>query len=332
MRRILFILVFLITAGAVLGIGACFWGYQQYVGQGPLLKETFFIVEEGQNVSRIASRLADESIIIEPLFFRVAARLTRTDTKLQAGEYRFDPGASIRDVLDALAGGAIYHRRFTVPEGLTSWQVVEILNETEGLAGEIKDIPKEGSLLPETYNFAHGETKQKKIEQMQQAMAETLNTLWRDRPNDAPVLNKGEVVILASIVEKETGVAGERRRIAGVFINRLKKGMKLQTDPTVIYAITGGEIQDEGKGPLGRRLLTKDLQYESPYNTYKYPGLPPGPIANPGRASIEAVLNPEEHGYYYFVADGTGGHVFSKTLEEHNRNVANWRKIRRAQQ
>ena len=187
------------------------------------------------------------------------------------------------------------------------------------------------SLLPETYNFTRGETRQDLLIKMQQAMSETLDALWQARTDAAPVLSRGEIVILASIVEKETAVPDERRRIAGVFINRLNKGIPLQTDPTVIYAITGGKIRNEGQGPLGRRLLSKDLKFESPYNTYKYPGLPPGPIANPGRAALAAVLDPEKNEYYYFVANGSGGHVFSKTLEEHNRNAANWRKIRKQQ-
>ena len=186
-------------------------------------------------------------------------------------------------------------------------------------------------MLPETYLYMRGESREERIAMMQAAMEETLDALWRNRAKDLPEISKGEAVILASIVEKETAVDSERKRIAGVFWNRLKRGMRLQTDPTVIYAITEGKIQDEGQGPLGRRLLKKDLDVESPYNTYKYPGLPPGPIANPGRASLEAVLNPEKNDFLYFVADGAGGHVFSKTLEEHNQNVAKWRKIRKQQ-
>ena len=161
-------------------------------------------------------------------------------------------------------------------------------------------------------------------------MTRAIEELWPQRDKDLPFKTKEEAIILASIVEKETGVAKERKKVAGVFINRLRIGMALQTDPTVIYAITRGKHEDGGKGPLGRRLLKKDLQIDDRYNTYKYPGLPPGPIANPGRASIEAVLNPAEHGYFYFVADGSGGHAFGKTLADHNANVAKWRKFRRA--
>jgi UPF0755 protein len=192
----------------------------------------------------------------------------------------------------------------------------------------LTSIPEEGSLLPETYHYMKTDTRQNVIEQMQAAMKKAQDDLWPTRVPDLPVVNMSEVMVLASIVEKETGVPDERRKVAGVFINRLKRGMPLQSDPTAIYALTKGEIKDDGMGPLGRRLLRKDLEIDSPYNTYKYPGLPPGPICNPGRESIAAVLNPETHNYVYFVADGTGGHVFAETLAEHESNVAKWRKIR----
>ena len=217
----------------------------------------------------------------------------------------------------------------------------------EDLSGEIAATPPEGSLLPNTYDYKLDEQRQDILGRMSQAMVDEVYEFcslpdlqppsiaaWYDQTCEglpAPLETIGDVITLASIVEKETAVPSERRRVAGVFMNRLKKGMALQTDPTVIYAITKGEHKNDGKGPLGRRLLSKDLQIDSPYNTYKYPGLPPGPIANPGKASIEAVLNPEKHNYIYFVADGAGGHVFAKTLKEHNANVAKWRKIRREQ-
>ena len=175
------------------------------------------------------------------------------------------------------------------------------------------------------------DTRQSIIDQMQTAMKKTQDDLWPTRKPDLPVMNMVEVMTLASIVEKETGVATERRKVAGVFINRLKRGMKLQSDPTAIYALTKGEVRDDGMGPLGRRLLRKDLEIDSPYNTYKYPGLPPGPICNPGYDSIAAVLDPEVHNFIYFVADGTGGHVFAETLAGHEENVSKWRKIRAQQ-
>lgn len=310
---------------------AAFWGCAQYTKEGPLPEERLFTVQKGEGVSAIAAHLAAQGVIAQPYVFMAAVRLGGKEKSLKAGEYRFEKGASMQAVLKALESGDVFLRQFTIPEGLTSWQVVQILNDIPALSGEIATLPPEGSLLPETYSYVSGETRQDKIEQMQKAMDEALEQLWQERSSDAPVLTKKEAVILASIVEKETAVPGERARIAGVFINRLEKGMKLQTDPTVIYAITHGKIRNEGQGPLGRRLLSKDLQFESPYNTYKYPGLPPGPIANPGYESLKAVLNPEKHDFYYFVADGTGGHVFSASLREHNANADQWRKIRKEQ-
>lgn len=310
------------------------WGWRHYTAPGPLTEQRFFVVEKGSGVSAIAAALADKKIIDadDILLFRFAARVGNVHTKLKAGEYEFPARVSIRNILDKLARGEIYQRRVTVREGLTSWQVVNILNESKELSGDkIMEIPPEGSLLPETYSYVIGDTRQAKIGEMKKAMEEALYELWRERDETIPILSEAEAIILASIVEKETGVASERARIAGVFENRLRRGIPLQTDPTVIYAITGGKIQDNGMGPLGRRLLRDDLDFASPYNTYKNPGLPPGPICNPGRDSIKAVLNPEKHNYIYFVADGTGGHVFAETLDEHNRNVEKWRKIRKEQ-
>jgi UPF0755 protein len=255
--------------------------------------------------------------------------VTGQQAALKAGEYKFSPGVSLGSVVAKLARGDVFRRVFTVAEGLTSWQVQEILDHTEGLTGELKETPPEGSLLPQTYQYMAGDTKQTAVLDMQKAMNDTIDLLWSGRDADIPISTPQEAVTLASIVEKETGVATERARIAGLFENRLKAGVALQSDPTVIYALTKGHIQTGGMGPLGRRLLAKDLEIDSPYNTYKNPGLPPGPIANPGKDALVAVLHPEHNDYMYFVADGTGGHVFAKTLEEHNENVAKWRKIRR---
>lgn len=333
MRRIfLSLMVFIFSAALIGGVALSGWVYQEYHKSVPLQEPVLHVVKQGHGLNRIAGELATENIITQPLVFRLAAHLQKKETALHAGEYEFLPGMSMADILGKIVAGDVYQRNITIPEGLTSWQVVQMLNRAEGLRGEIADIPAEGSLLPETYSYHYGESRQDKILRMQKAMREEVARLWPQRADDLPLLSAREAVILASIVEKETGVASERRRVAGVFINRLRKGMKLQTDPTVIYAITGGQIEDQGQGPLGRRILTKDLQYDSPYNTYRYEGLPPGPIANPGRESLAAVLNPEPHGYYYFVADGTGGHEFGRTLEEHNRNVARWRRIRAARE
>ena len=308
----------------------CSLGAYAYLSPGPLAAAKLVLIERGSGVSRIAEKLEQDSVIHNALLFKIAVRLTQGQGTLKAGEYDIPAFAPMAAVLQMLRDGQVYERKFTVPEGLTGWQIVALLRNIPELEGEVKDSPPEGSLLPETYHFVSGDTRQDQIAHMQKAMRQTLETLWPGRAEDLPFDTKKEALILASIIEKETGVASERKRIAGVFVNRLRKGMPLQTDPTVIYALTGGKIQDEGKGPLGRRLLRKDLQVESPYNTYRYPGLPPGPIANPGRAALEAALQPERHDYLYFVADGTGGHIFSKTLSEHNRNAAKWRRIRKS--
>lgn len=316
---------------------------------GPLSEPKLFEVERGASSGRIAERLLYEGAIHDMHVFKIAARITGAHSELKAGEYELKPGMSTRDIINLLRDGKTFSRRFTIPEGRTSYEIVQILNNIEELSGEITKIPEEGSLLPETYDYRLGEDRNKIIARLESEMEKVIlpaclilleriagttlkNFLDMEcTPAPPPLKTIRDVLTLASIVEKEAGAADERKRVAGVFINRLKSGIALQTDPTVIYAITKGKHKNEGRGPLGRRLLKKDLEIDSPYNTYKYPGLPPGPIANPGRAAIKAVLDPEQHEYIYFVADGTGGHIFAKTLEEHNRNVANWRKIRKQQ-
>ena len=297
-----------------------------YLSPSQLLESKLVLIERGQGVSAIANTLNKENVISQPVLFKIVARFSDS---LKAGEYEFPAQISMAEVVRMMEEGNVFDRKITIPEGLTSYQIVRLLNARDDLEGEVKDIPKEGSLLPDTYHFVSGESGQDKINQMQSAMIKVIDDLWETRAKDLPIKTKHEAIILASIVEKETGIAGERARVAGVFINRLKRGIALQTDPTVIYAITKGKMKDAGKGPLGRRLLRKDLKINSPYNTYKNAGLPPGPIANPGYAAIKATLNPETHDYIFFVADGTGGHAFAKTLSEHNRNVTNWRKVRR---
>jgi UPF0755 protein len=289
----------------------------------------FVVVEPGSSLGRIAGNLEAQGAITHPYVFKIAARIAGVQSQLKAGEYRLEPGMSQKEIMDLLVSGKVYLRKVTIPEGLTSHQIVEILKDNDELAGEIETVPPEGTLLPETYSFSRSETRTDIIGRMSESMKAAIGQLWEERAEGLPVSTPMEAITLASIVEKETGVPEERARIAGVFINRLKKGIPLQSDPTVIYAMTEGRHQDNGKGPLGRRLLRKDLEMDSPYNTYKNAGLPPGPIANPGKDALAAVLNTEEHDFLYFVADGTGGHVFAKTLEEHNRNVAEWRKIRK---
>jgi UPF0755 protein len=328
MRFFLSLLAFWMAACIIVGGGGALWVWSAYKGPGPAQDIKQVLVGRGDGVKTIADTLSNSGVISSKFVFMMAARATGKARLLKAGEYEFQPHMAMRDVLDKMAKGEVLVRQVTIPEGLTSWQVVQILQANDKLNGDITDIPAEGSLLPETYSFVRGDSRQSVIDHMKQAMTKTLAALWQARDQNIPLSSDAQAVTLASVVEKETGVASERPRIAGVFINRLQKNMPLQSDPTVIYALTQGKIEDKGQGPLGRRLLTADLDIESPYNTYKHPGLPSGPIANPGAASLAAVLKPEKNDYLYFVADGKGGHVFAATLEEHNRNVAEWRKLR----
>lgn len=295
---------------------------------GPLPETSIILIERGKGVSAIGKILEDSGVVSSALVFKIIAALDKDKRPLKAGEYEFTARMSLRDALKMMREGKIYDRKVTIPEGMTSWQIVETLKSLPDMQGEILEVPGEGTLLPETYHYIKNQNRAEILLQMSAAMGKVMGDLWPTRVDGLPIQSPLEAMILASIVEKETGVAHERARIAGVFINRLRRGIPLQSDPTVIYVMTKGEIQNAGQGPIGRRLLTKDLGIDSPYNTYLYSGLPPGPIANPGKAAIEAVLRPEVHDYLYFVADGTGGHVFARTLEEHNRNVAHWRKIR----
>jgi UPF0755 protein len=329
MKQIFLSLLSIFSLGVIALAIAGWWGANQYLSAGPLGETKYVLIKQGSGVSQIAQKLYGEKVISNPLIFKAMARFSDT---LKAGEYEFPAGITMKAAMEKLQEGEVYSRKFTIPEGLTSYQIVKILNAQEGLSGDISSIPAEGSLLPDTYLFSSNETRSDKIKQMQSGMTKALDELWESRADGLPIKTKKEALILASIVEKETGVGLERSKVAGVFINRLKINMPLQTDPTVIYALTMGKMKDDGKGPLGRRLLRKDLKVDSPYNTYKNRGLPPGPICNPGRAAIEATLNPQVHDYIYFVADGTGGHAFGRNLKEHNANVAKWRKIRKSQQ
>lgn len=298
------------------------WGRAKFERPGPLERETTAILAPGMGLADIAATLAEKGMIESPLLFVLGVRLLGAERRLKAGEYAFPAGVSAREVADLLVSGRTVVRRITVPEGMTSMQVVAQLEATEGLTGSIERVPEEGSLLPETYHFSFGDRRQDLLAWMQDEMPATLMELWAERAPNLPFTGPREALILASIVEKETALENERRRIAAVFINRLKRGMRLEADPTVVYGIAAGS------GALDRSLTHEDLERETPYNTYLISGLPPGPIANPGRAAIAAVLNPAETDELYFVADGKGGHVFAVTLEEHNRNVARWRALR----
>ena len=333
MKRLFLNTISFLMAAALLG-GALIvaWSYHLYKAPAERTgEETFFLIERGDTLRSIARNLSAEDLISNETVFRMSARFRGLESRFQAGEYKIPPQATMETLQNLFVSGKTFSRQITIPEGLTSWQIVQIINQVPAMKGEIADIPAEGTLLPETYAYQRTDTREGLIARMQENMTAAIDGLWDGRVRGLPFDSKEEAIVLASIVEKETAVAAERAKVAGVFINRLHKGMKLQSDPTVIYALTNGQIQNTGQGPLGRRLLRKDLTIPSPYNTYANEGLPPAPIANPGLASMASVLNPEEHDYLYFVADGTGGHVFAKTLKEHNNNVNKWRKIRRQQ-
>jgi len=312
---------------ALAGLLACGGGFFYIKGKahapGLNTQSTRVLIEPGLGVSAIAARLKTADVIAQPLVFRIWARLTEAHTRLRAGEYDLPARASVVDVLNILQSGKTVVHKLTIAEGLTVTEALLIVQDAEGLEGPITSIPNEGWLLPETYHFAWGETRNDLIGRMADDMGEVLARVWDQRPQDYPLKSAEEVLILASIVEKETGIAAERAKIAAVFFNRLKRGMRLQSDPTVVYALT------DGGGALGRALNREDLKIDSPYNTYRVFGLPPAPIANPGRAALEAVVHPDTTSALYFVADGSGGHVFANTLKEHNKNVQKWRVIKR---
>ncbi len=283
-------------------------------------------IKPGTSSFSIAEQLVQKGVLSYPWFFLAAQYLHYPKKKLKAGEYLISKTASPWAIINQMSEGRTVIRKLTIPEGLMVSQIVSILENTDSLSGEITSIPPEGTLLPETYSYSYGDDRQKLLSNMQRAMTNLMNELWPQKVSKNPhTATPHHALVLASIVEKETKLPTERRRVASVFLNRLKIGMRLQADPTVIYAIT------EGKHVLERGLTKKDLQIESPFNTYTVTGLPPSPIACPGRAAIEAVLNPETTKDLYFVADGTGGHVFSSNLKDHNQRVTTWRKISRRQ-
>ncbi len=308
---LLFLLALLAGAGAILAV----------LMPGPATERQTIIIPHQSGLRGIGTVLAENGQILHPLVFILPAKLMSED-KLQTGEYEFPPALSVVDIIALLRAGKTVTHKITIPEGLTNAAVGKLLEGEALLSETLRDLPSEGLLFPATYHYKYGDSRNALTAQMRQMAQETLNALWSKRVPNLPLATPEQALTLASIIEKETGVPTERRRVAGVFINRLRKGMKLQSDPTVIFALT------QGKAPLGRSLTGTDLAFLSPYNTYAVVGLPPGPIANPGRAALEAALQPETHDLLYFVADGTGGHAFAKTLDEHNRNVAAWRKLR----
>ena len=324
MGRTLKILASFSSVTAVVLGGAVLWGNAQFKQPGPLKTETTVIIERGAGVNAITRDLHRAGVLARPLVFRIAARYSASDNPLKAGEYAFPQGISPQAVLKMLQSGTTVVRRVTLAEGLRTAEILSLLAQTQGLTGIVKPTPGEGTLLPETYHFSLGDKRGDIVRRMAKAMDVLLANLWLARDEGLPLKSPEQAMTLASIVEKETAVAAERPRIAAVFLNRLKKGMRLQSDPTVVYGLTGG------KRPLGRALSRDDLKTPMPYNTYLIDGLPPGPICNPGAASLEAVFRPARTEDLYFVADGSGGHVFSATLKEHNKNVAKWRKLNKS--
>lgn len=289
-------------------------------GAGPHDDTRRVYLERGVSLGGVAARLDNAGALRSSLVFRLYVRLRGDAGRLRAGEFDVPPHASMHEVLDILLRGDVVLHKITFAEGLTSQQIINQMRGEDVLVG-IVDTPAEGTLLPETYAVPRGMTRVALVQKMQQAQTEVINALWPKRQKNLPLKTKQQALILASIVERETGVGSERPLVAAAFINRLKKRMRLQSDPTIIYGIVGG------KGKLGRPIRRSEIRRKTPYNTYRINGLPPTPIANAGRASIAAVLNPASSKVLYFVADGTGGHVFAETLAEHNRNVRRWRQI-----
>lgn len=314
---------FLMIIALGLGIlGASF--NSKFLAPGPFKDERTVLIPPRSGVNDIAEILKRNELIEDTTVFRIGTYVNRGNEDLKAGEYLIPKAASMRQIIDILRSGQSIQYGITIPEGLTSFQIVQRLREVDVLAGEIRQIPPEGSLLPDTYRVTRGTGREAVVLIMQRAQRRVLEDAWKRRQPNLPLRSADELLVLASIVERETGQRSERPRVAAVFVNRLNKRIRLQSDPTTIYGIVGGQ------GTLGRGLTRSEIDRATPYNTYVIAGLPPTPIANPGREAIEAAANPARSNDLYFVADGTGGHTFSETLDQHNRAVARWRGIERS--
>lgn len=318
-RLIAPLLAIVLAVGLAVG-GGYLWFLSWLDAPGPVSRETLVLVPRGSGVTVIAQRLQQENVVSDQRLLELGAWYTGTAGALKAGEYLFAPGDTPRAVLERIAAGRVFVRRLTIAEGLTSMEIRQLVTGAEALSGEWPATPvAEGTLLPETYHYVFGDGRAELVARMRKAQADLLAELWPKRVNGLPLQNEAQAVILASIVEAETPIPAERAKVAGVYLNRLKRGMKLQADPTVAYGITKGEMD------LPRPLTRADLAQPSAWNTYVIDGLPPTPINHPGRASLAAVLQPEAHDFLYFVADGKGGHLFATTYEQHLRNVAAYR-------
>lgn len=316
MKKLLFLCVFISVTTAFLYI------YLNYIFNSTISvsSEVIFQIEKGDSLNKIAHNLKENNLIREKWKFILYSKINRLYPQVKAGEYLINDDVSIKSLADLLSSGKVFHRKLTIPEGVTSFEAMRIINENEFLTGDFVEF-SEGEILPETYTFSKGSSRKSIVDKAKEALNNTLEKAWNQKIENLPIKSKRELLILASIIEKETGLPEERAQVASVFINRLKLGMLLQTDPTVIYAVT------LGKEELNRPIYKKDLEIDSPYNTYKYAGLPPTPICNPGKDAIWAASHPDNTPYLYFVASGTGGHNFAKSLSEHNKNVRTWRKI-----
>jgi UPF0755 protein len=307
----------------LLGTGAAYYYGRKIVeAPGPLQEDKTVVIPSRAGMTDIADVLQREGVIDSNRWAFVGAVFAlRAHANMKPGEYAFQKKASLRDVIGTIVEGKVVQHSVTIPEGLTSEQIVTRLTDNDLFSGAVREIPREGTLLPETYKFPRGTTREQVIQRMQSAQKRIVAEIWERRSPDVPLKSPEQLIVLASIVEKETGKADERSRVAAVFANRLQKKMKLQSDPTIIYGLVGG------KGTLGRPIKRSEIAQPSPYNTYTIDGLPPGPIANPGRASLEAAANPARTRDLFFVADGTGGHAFSESLDAHAKNVAKLRAI-----
>ncbi|OYU60168.1 MAG: aminodeoxychorismate lyase [Bradyrhizobium sp. PARBB1] len=313
--------IFTILIILMIGAGATYYyGKQTLEAPGPLQEDKIVNIPARAGKRDIADVLSREGVInVNPWIFIGSVFALKASSDLKPGEYSFQKNASLRDVIATIVDGKVVQHAITIPEGLTSEQIVSRLSDNDIFTGSVREIPREGTLLPETYKFPRGTTRDQVIQRLQQAQKRVLAEIWERRNTDTPLKSPDQLVTLASIVEKETGRADERSRVAAVFVNRLRQRMKLQSDPTIIYGLVGG------KGTLGRPIKRSEITQPSPYNTYVIDGLPPGPIANPGRASLEATANPARTRDLFFVADGTGGHAFTETYDQHAKNVAKLR-------
>ncbi|MEM5517250.1 endolytic transglycosylase MltG [Henriciella sp. AS95] len=325
------LIIGVIIGGAALA-GGWMWLQNEVAKPGPIIEETNFRVESGDHVGAVAQRLKDQGIISDARAMKLHARISGQEAALKVGEYAIPARASMGAVLDQLVEGDVIQYRITVPEGRTTAQILRLVDAHPDLVGDLPDRDiAEGTLLPDTYIFASDTSKTAIIERMEKAQDDLLAELWPERQDDIPVATPEEAVILASVVEKETAIAEERSLVAGLFTTRLKRGMRLESDPTVIYGVSGGEpLYRTLNGEKVRRTLYRsELNRQTDWNTYQMDGLPKTPICNPGRDAIAAVLNPPQTEYVFFVADGKGGHLFAETLAEHNKNVAAYRAYER---